>query len=386
MKIRISDLMDFYEAEPYSMAGPPVVSAERITELTMNKLGLDTPPVRTTKKVRISDMLDGIEDDSFSIREKNIIPSERIIEATMAKLHADSENNKTDRKKLRKGALAAIILAACLALSAAAYATGVMSRLVNWQGETVGEAEQPLETPMPSDEDVDRLERTQSILDETNRTELVLVKYTDKNGVTGTKSSGLSRTFWSVEELETALPDKDSELLVFEAPAGYGLYSAEVMYDCKEGFEYTLISSETDDSGLTIEKYILPREGAIVSGYLIDFRDADGNSLLFVGRLIDSDVEFVVDENETVERISVDGMDSALVIEQTDGTGVASVSLEMSKALSIPIVYVNRALLSGAHPTEDGDIFTKVWYSIHANGMDADMLREWISTERPVVD
>ena len=43
MRIKISDLMDYYEAEAYPMDDPHIVSADRITELTMQKLGLDTP-------------------------------------------------------------------------------------------------------------------------------------------------------------------------------------------------------------------------------------------------------------------------------------------------------------------------------------------------------
>ena len=41
MRIKISDLMDYYEAEAYPMDDPHIVSADRITELTMQKLGLD---------------------------------------------------------------------------------------------------------------------------------------------------------------------------------------------------------------------------------------------------------------------------------------------------------------------------------------------------------
>ena len=52
MKIRVSELMDFYEAEPYPMNDPHVVTADRITELTMQKLGLDAPTVTPIKSGR----------------------------------------------------------------------------------------------------------------------------------------------------------------------------------------------------------------------------------------------------------------------------------------------------------------------------------------------
>ena len=52
MKIRVSELMDFYEAEPYPMNDPHIVSADRITELTMQKLGLDTTAVTPIKAGR----------------------------------------------------------------------------------------------------------------------------------------------------------------------------------------------------------------------------------------------------------------------------------------------------------------------------------------------
>lgn len=52
MKIRVSELMDFYEADPYPMNDPHVVTADRITELTMQKLGLDSPKAAPVKKSR----------------------------------------------------------------------------------------------------------------------------------------------------------------------------------------------------------------------------------------------------------------------------------------------------------------------------------------------
>ena len=386
MIIRISDLMDYYEAEPYPMADPHSVSAERITELTMKKLGLNASAVKTTKKLRISDLLDVIEDDTVPIEEKEIVPSERIMELTMAKIQADTDNNGSARKKLSKGALAAIILAACLALSVTAYATGLMSRLVNWQGETVGEEEAASVTPPPSVEERERFERTNAILDDADSMEFVLVKYPDENGVTGIKRDGLfrglTRTFRSMEELEAALAENGSELQVFKAPAGYEFHSAQITYDCAEGYDYTLISSETDDSGLTVERYVLPRDGAVISRYFVDYRDADGGSMFIMGTLLSTDVEFTIDEDETVRSIPVDGMDSALLVEQTDGAGPAS--LEMAKALAVPIPYVEKAILSGAFPTED-DVFKKAWYSVHTDSMDADALLAWISEAQPVV-
>ena len=109
---------------------------------------------------------------------------------------------------------------------------------------------------------------------------------------------------------------------------------------------------------------------------MIDYRDTDGDSVCLMGRLVDTDVEFVVGENKTVDNIFVDGMDSALVFEETDGADVIAASLEMSKSLSAPIAYVSRAALTGAHPTDGSDVFSKVWYSVYASGLDADTLME----------
>ena len=327
--------------------------------------------------MKISDLLDVIEDDTVPIREKDIIASARIMEVTMAKINTAASNDGNARKKLGKGAIAAIVAAACLALSVTAFATGLVSRVVNWQGETIGEVEEVSVTPPPpGSAEVNRFERTQSILDEAGSAELTLVKYTDENGVTDIKSTGLTQDFSSVEELSAALSN-GSELQVFDAPAGYAFHSAQVTYDCAAGYEYTLVSRETDDSGLTVEKYSIPNEGIIISSYMIDYRDANGKSLFIAGNLISTDVEFSVDENKTVEKVTVDGMDSALIFEQTDVYGIVSASLEMSKTLSSPIPYMEKALLSGAHPTDD-DVFKKIWYSVHAYGVDAAALMEML--------
>ncbi len=389
MIIRISDLMDLYEAEPYPMTDPHPVSGERITELTMKKLGLDKPAVKTTKKVRISDLMDSVEDDTVPIEVKEIVSPERITELTMAKLHADIDNNETDRKKLSKGALAAIILAACLVLSVTAYATGLISRRVNWQGETVGEEEVVTMTPPPSGvEESDRFERANAILDDADSMEFVLVKYTDENGIKGIKGKGFFRgpyrTLRSMEELEAALAENGSELQVFKAPAGYEFCSAQVLYDCTEGYEYTLVSKETDDNGLTVERYSIPDDGIVISGYMIDFRNADGDRMFIMGTLLSTDVEFTIQEDDTVTSIPVDGMDSALMMEQTDVYGTVSASLQMSKALTVPIPYVERAVFSGAFPTQD-DVFKTAWYSVHTDSMDSDTLLAWITDAQAVV-
>ncbi len=52
--------------------------------------------------------------------------------------------------------------------------------------------------------------------------------------------------------------------------------------------------------------------------------------------------------------------------------------LHMTKALSAPIPYVERAILSGAHPT-DGDVFIKIWYAVYGRGLDAETLLETIA-------
>lgn len=331
--------------------------------------------------MKISDLLDVIEDDTVPIREKDIIASARIMEVTMKKINigAASAEEKGTMKKVRPVYRTALIAAVAAALLiGTAYAAGSIGRIVNWQGETVGEAEQLLATPLPSiaPDEVERQGRIGSILGDAGSDELVIVKYTDENGVTDIKRNALTETFSSAEELRAALSDNGSELEVFDAPAGYEFFSAQVAYDCAAGYEYALISEETDDSGLLVEKYALPEEGRFISGYMIDYRDPNGNSLFLTGKLLGEEVEFSVGETTTVKRITVTGMDAALVMEQSDGSGVAAPSLEMSKTLTVPVAYVNKAVLTGAHPTDGGDIFSKVWYSFHASGIDADTLLE----------
>ncbi|MGM9615402.1 MAG: hypothetical protein ACI3W7_07740 [Oscillospiraceae bacterium] len=326
--------------------------------------------------MKISDLLDVIEDDSVSIRENEIIAPERIKEVTMSKIHADMATNRTVGKKLRKGAIA--IAAACLTLSVTAFAAGMMGRLINWQGNTIGGVQQPLETekPIVSEEYAAGREHIQSILDSSSNDVLVLVKYTDENGVTDIRSNDRTREFSSADELSKALSDAGSELRVFDAPAGYEFISAQVTYDCAAGYEYTLVSAETDVNGFTVEKYTIPDEGNILSGYVVEYQDSDGNRLYIDGRLSDGDASFITDEDETVKSISVEGIDSALIFEQRDGGSVAAATIEMSKALTSPVAYVSKAALTGAQPTEGGDVFSKAWYSIHASGLDADMLFE----------
>lgn len=262
---------------------------------------------------------------------------------------------------------AVIVLALCTAVAA----SGVLQRYVDWHGDTVELPFVALSTPrpVPSGEDAEREAYIGRLLQTCGENELMAVKYTDEDGVTHTNSTGLSETLDSVEALRARLADAGSPLEApWEAPAGFALVDAQVDYACAAGYEYILTETSEEAYGLTAERYAIPEEGMLIRGYWLLY-DGDGGKLAFHGELIDGEAVFIVGEDENVRRVSVDGMDDALVMENDGGP-----SVEMRKTLDTPIPYAWTAPLFGAFPAEDGNAFTEASYHVSAAGLDADAL------------
>lgn len=285
--------------------------------------------------MKISDLLDLIEDDSVPIREKDIIASERIMEAAMAKIRAEKDNTPV-RKGVHRGTTLVIIAAALLALSVTAFATGLIDRIVRWDGT---EVEEPSATPMPTAipaiterEEAENQAISRAITENWGR-ELVIARFGDKGGCPD-RLEILS----SVDQLKALIKEKDSPLIIpLSIPGGYDCSWGSVTYELGAGFSYELTSSETQDDGLVIERYAAPEEGDIISGYTLVFTNAAGDELVVSGRLSENSESagFGYMDGDKVNKADVKEMDDALVIEYQEYT-----ALFMRKALKKPISYI----------------------------------------------
>ena len=278
------------------------------------------------------------------------------------------------RRPVRRRVFAPVLAAAlALILGSAALAAGTLGRVINWQGETIGAMAEPEGTPLPAELETARQERREAILMAAicEENELIAVRYADAAGWES-RTNGLEKTVHSMEELEALLSEQEAPLkLPVNIPAGYELTQARVSYDCAEGYAYELVSAEEDMYGLTVERYEVPREGLIISGYDLDYRDEEGGVLYVSGMLFDEgmDSQLVMDESQTVQTADVEGMDDVLVAESAK-----EASLYVRQELAEPVSYTSRNLLFGAHPTEGGDRFGEIHYMASANALGAKQL------------
>ena len=284
--------------------------------------------------MKISYLHDLIEDDSVPVREKEIIASEQILEATMMKVRA--EDNIPERKGMRRGTALVIIAAALLALSVTTFATGLFDRIVRWDGT---QAEEPSATPIPSatsETSVFEEAEHQAIseaLAQNQGCQLIIARYGDRAG-----STERIEILASVDELKDLLGKKNSPLVIpFSMPDGYAFSGGSVSYELEAGFSYELVSSETKDGGLVVERYDAPEEGDFISGYALVFANAAGDELVMSGRLSENSENAVFGymDGDKVNKVDMKGMDDALVIEYPEYTAVF-----MRKALENPVSYV----------------------------------------------
>ena len=285
--------------------------------------------------MKISDLLDLIEDDSVPVREKEIIASQRILEAAMTKVRAEKDDTPV-RKGMRRGTVLAILAAVLLALSVTAFATGLIDRIVRWDGTP---AEAPSATPMPTTvPETARLEETQhraisEALAQNQGRELVIARFGDRAG-----SADRIEILASVEELKALMEEEDSPLIIpLGIPEGYVFSRGSAAYQLAAGYSYELTSSETQDNGLVVERYAAPEEGDFISGYTLVFANAAGEELTVSGRLSENSESAVFGymDGDTVKKVNMTEMDDALVIEYPEYT-----ALFMRKALEKPISYV----------------------------------------------
>ena len=321
------------------------------------------------QSVRISDLLDGTEAPDIALKERAAVSPERIKEIAMKKIPSDETCPVKGKKRMRRGVVAAIVAAACLLLCGAGYAAGLFRQAYNWRGETVG-APQPEVTVSPQDKIIELVpesvaETIQAIQADRAPRELVVVR-----AAGGDHFSQRSEAVSSMEELRAKLEAEGSPLRVpYAIPAGYALVDGFVAYESTGG--YTLVSSETSPDGLVVDRYTAPPENDFISFYRMDYENEAGDRIFLFARMSqDAAYEFSALTGETMETVTVAGMDEALL-----HTGAESATLSMLQYLEKPIDFVGPLTL-----VDKGDTypFTEVFYMLNATNVDAEALMQII--------
>ena len=320
--------------------------------------------------MRISDLMDAIEDDTVVLPETDADASARIMEATMKKIHTIEGNKTMPAKRLGRGALAAIIAAAILALSGAALAAGHMFQLVNWKGEPVGEPE-PMATPHLETAIAAEDESSQAaarIVESQKSGELVIIRHADGSAESAERREELG----SLEELRERLAAEDSVLTVpFHIPANWSFSQGWLTLESAAGYGYTLVSAEETDYDFTAERWAAAEGGDFIAGYLVVFHDADGEERAIEARLQwpENEHAFGTEDGDRAEALTVDGMENALLIERPQ-----SATVYMQKPLDEPIAYESVFHLMNPESVPITEAFTTAFYRLNGWNADADEL------------
>ena len=320
------------------------------------------------RSVKISDLLDTMEAPEIGLKEAEAISPNRIKEIAMKKIHTNQTIPFESRKRMSRGVIAAIVAAACLALCGAGYAAGLFRQQYNWKGEAVG-APRLVETVIPQDKVIGIKSDTQAIQAIYNeRADRELIAIQDAAGY---HFSQRSESVSSMEELKEKLSAENSPIQVpYEIPEGYVLTSGFVAYETTNG--YKLNSSEVRSDGLVVERYSAPPENDFISYYRLDYENEAGDRIFIFAQMSqESAYDFSAMSGESVESITIAGMDEALLHKSA-----ARTALSMLQYLDQPISYVD---IFTTHDDEsESDPFTEIYYYFDVTNVDGEGLMQMV--------
>lgn len=200
-----------------------------------------------------------------------------------------------------------------------------LSGYVNMKGEPVPDPNelypQISPTPEPSatttpSEEINYFALADEIILNAPEEYMVTVHY-EENGTSHGRGRSKMLIVESYEEL-AAMVNDDSRML--SIPEGWEFRSGYVILSCPEGSAYELVSEETTPKGLTVRMYDLPKDKAVVSRYGYSLWDQNHNIIHVIMSLEVACAEryFPVEEGDTVETLTLPGMDEALLISDPD--------------------------------------------------------------------
>lgn len=271
-------------------------------------------------------------------------------------------------KKIAFFPLVAIII---LVLSSTALAVATWAGAINWKGNVKSEAlPEPTTAPTTEKSDFSAVNRAMEILAGCTENELWIVRYIAADGNQNAASTQRIRNFASLDAIKNALASSPTRyLLPAHLPEGYLFYEGKLTYECAALYSYTLLGSETTADGLVIERYQTVPEADVISGYLLLYKNAAGDTLRFGADLANGsdDYGFGVMEGDEYTTLTVAGMDDAVCVERPTDT-----NLYMRQSLPNPIAYRDTfTMLQESRSDDEISQFDEVHYSVFTTALKA---------------
>ncbi|MBQ8556555.1 MAG: hypothetical protein IJ438_11885 [Clostridia bacterium] len=277
-----------------------------------------------------------------------------------------------------------IVLIAILGMSTVAVAAGVFGGTVNWNGDVIyderPESAYPTMAPEMLDEQADYLTRLADWTAElTNDGELLVIYEMQEDGsFAPSTSNSLSRTTTNLATFRALLEGAENMPLPAFIPDGYEFVQGEVRYTCRAGGAWRLSNQMMLEEGVKAEWYQLDAADALICGYQMFFRDSpeDYHYLSISADLMElrdvSDQSFGFTEEETVQVVTVPGMDNAMAI-----TSDHHCMLSMRRVLEEPI----QRLHFRSGDWQEARTYGEVNIDVHAPLLDVDTLIRMFASE-----
>ena len=265
--------------------------------------------------------------------------------------------------------LVAIII---LVLSSTALAVATWAGAIDWKGNVKNEAlPEPTTAPTTEKSDFSAENRAMEILAGCAENELWIVRYIAADGNQNAASIQRIRNFASLDAINNALASSPVRyVLPAHLPDGYRFYEGKLTYECAASYSYTLLGSETTADGLVIERYQTVPEADVISGYLLLYKNAAGDTLRFGADLASSsdDYGFGVMEGDEYKVLTVASMDDAVYVERPTDT-----NLYMRQSLPDPIKYRDAFMMMQESGSDKGiSQFDEVHYSVFTTALKTD--------------
>ncbi len=255
---------------------------------------------------------------------------------------ARHEEGEQTMKKYPKLSLALVLTLVCvMSLFTVAAASGLLERIVDWDGQVINTIETPdapqvLPTATPPGTNMSRVEREEAFREsiECNPGDIVAIREgDDKNG----GASWIPVIYPAADMADLAARLPETMPLPVNIPEGYEFHSANIYYKAKSGSEYQFVARKDSGEDFYAEIWHLNREDAIPTQYEALFRNPETGAWTTVFISLHESMEnyeFGVPEGTTVRAVEVPGMEKALLFVSEDEVG-----LNMYTSLAEPVAY-----------------------------------------------
>ena len=202
-----------------------------------------------------------------------------------------------------------LVLAALVVLTMGAAVATEFVKYVNWDGQPVTH-EEPAYEVLERSEDPIRDPIADELIANKRLEEILQIYYPGQVNIAKSESHRVNVT--SLEELRQLAGENTQLLIPAGVPEGFTLTFGHVVFTCKKGTTYRLLSEETLDYGIRVRRSACDPEDLFMCSYFLYFENPEGEQLNFFVRMLYLEEEVLYAEDAQVKVLRVPGMERAI--------------------------------------------------------------------------